>query len=124
MPYLFFASCLPSRRRHVIIILNSWPNTAKSRVRRPRNCVTFILLTIDGHRPNYPFGTAAMDSALTDVVQRGLFAAGIPSMLEPSGLDCGDGKRPVGITVHPYSHGRCLVWGATCVNAFASLNVI
>ena len=41
-------------------------------------------------------------SALSDVVRRGLSAAGIPSMFEPSGLDRGDGKRPDGITVYPY----------------------
>ena len=63
-------------------------------------------------------------SALNDVVRRGLSAAGIPSMLEPSGLDRGDGKRPDGITVYPYSRGRCLIWEATCVNTFASSNII
>ena len=40
-------------------------------------------------------------SALNDVVRPGFSAAGIPSMLEPSGLDRGDGKRPDGITVYP-----------------------
>ena len=56
--------------------------------------------------------------------RRGLSAAGRPSMLEPSGLDRGDGKRPDGITVYPYSRGRCLIWDATCVNTFASSNLI
>ena len=45
-------------------------------------------------------------------------------MLEPSGLDRGDGKRPDGITVYPYSRGRCLIWDATYVNTFASSNLI
>ena len=45
-------------------------------------------------------------------------------MLEPSGLDRGDGKLPDGITVYPYLRGRCLIWGATCVNMFASSNLI
>ena len=45
-------------------------------------------------------------------------------MLEPSGLDRGDGKRPDGMTVYPYSRGRCLIWDATCVNTFASSNLI
>ena len=58
------------------------------------------------------------------VERRGLSAARIPSMLEPSGLDRGDGKRPDGITVYPYSRGRCLIWDATCVNTFASSNLI
>ena len=63
-------------------------------------------------------------SGLSDVVRRGLSAAGIPSMLEPSGLDRGDGKRPDGITVYPYSRGRCLIWDATCDNTFAHTNLI
>ena len=63
-------------------------------------------------------------SALIDVVRCGLSAAGIPSMLEPSGHDRGDGKRPDGITVYPYSRGRCLIWDATSVNTFASSNLI
>ena len=63
-------------------------------------------------------------SALSDVVRRGLSAAGIPFMLEPTGLYRGDGKRPDGITVYFYSRGRCLIWDATCVNTFASSNLI
>ena len=45
-------------------------------------------------------------------------------MLEPSGLDRGDGKRPDGTTVYPYSRGRCPILDASCVNAFASSNMI
>ena len=63
-------------------------------------------------------------SALSDVVRRRHSAAGIPSMLEPSGLDRSDGKRPDGITVYPYSRGRCLIWDATCVSTFAYSNLI
>ena len=85
----------------------------------------------DGGHIRYSFlscrfsaGRILRHSALNDVVRRGLSAAGIPSMLEPSGLDRGDGKRPDGITVYPYSRGRCLIWDATCVNTFASSNLI
>ena len=42
-------------------------------------------------------------------------------MLEPSGLDRGDGKRPNGMA---YSRGRCLIWDATCVNTFAFSSII
>ena len=56
--------------------------------------------------------------------RRGLSAAGIPSMHEPSGLDRGDGKRPDGITVYPYSRDRCLIWEARCFNTFASSSLI
>ena len=68
-------------------------------------------------------GRIPRHSALIDVVRRGLSAAGIPSMLEPSGLDRGDGKRPDGITAYPYSRSRCLIWDATCANTFASSNL-
>ena len=62
MPYLYRAYCLPSGLRHVIIIHNSWQNTTKSRNRRPRHYVTFILTTIVGRRPNCLLGTAASES--------------------------------------------------------------
>ena len=45
-------------------------------------------------------------------------------MLEPCGLDRGVKERQNGITVHPYSRCRCLIWDATCVNTFASSNLI
>ena len=63
-------------------------------------------------------------SALSDFVRCGLSASGIASMLELFGLDLGDGKRPHGITVYPYSCGRCLISDATCVNTFASSNQV
>ena len=69
-------------------------------------------------------GRISRHSAQSYVVRRGLSAAGTPSKLEPSGLDRGDGKRPDGITVYPYSRGRCLIWDATCVITFASSNLI
>ena len=69
-------------------------------------------------------GRIPRHSAINDVVRRGLSAAGIPSMLEQSDLDRGDGKRPDGITVYPYSRGRCLIWDTTCVNTFASSSLM
>ena len=44
-------------------------------------------------------------------------------MLEPVGLDRGDGRRPDGITTFPYAEGRCLVWDATCVDTFSASSV-
>ena len=57
--------------------------------------------------------------ALNDVIKRSLKAAGIHSWLEPVGLDRGDGKRPDGLTVMPFSEGRSLVWDATCTDSFS-----
>ena len=39
-------------------------------------------------------------------------------MLEPVGLDRGDGKRPDGLTIFPFSHGKSLCWDATCTNTY------
>ena len=49
--------------------------------------------------------------------------AGLPSVLEPPGLDRGDGSRPDGITVFPFSGGRSLVWECTCVDTFAGVHL-
>ena len=56
---------------------------------------------------------------MNDVVKRSLQKPGLPSVMEPPGLDRGDGLRPDGITVFPFSGGRCLVWDYTCVDTFA-----
>ena len=56
---------------------------------------------------------------LNDLVKRGLSAAGIPSVLEPLGLDRGDGRRPDGLTTFPFTSGKCLAWDATCSDTFA-----
>ena len=69
-------------------------------------------------------GRILRHSSLSDVVRRDLSAAGMPSMLEPSGPDRADRKRSDAITVYPYSRGRCLIWDATCVNTFAYSNLI
>ena len=63
-------------------------------------------------------------SALNDVVRRGLSAAGMQFMLEPSGLERGDGKRPDEIIAYHYSRDCFLIWDAACVNASASSNLI
>ena len=53
-------------------------------------------------------GRCPRHSAVNDIVKRGLVTAGIPAMLEPVGLDRGNGKCPDGITVFPFSQGKSL----------------
>ena len=55
---------------------------------------------------------------INDVVKRSLAAAGIPSWLEPVGLDRGDGRRPDGLTVFPFTDGKNLCWDSTCHDTF------
>ena len=62
-------------------------------------------------------------SALNDIIRRSLLSAGIPSVLEPVGTDRGDGRRPDGTTVFPFSRGKSLCWDATCVDTFAETNL-
>ncbi|KAF0288994.1 Ubiquitin carboxyl-terminal hydrolase 2 [Amphibalanus amphitrite] len=69
-------------------------------------------------------GRLPRHAQLNDVVRRGLASAGIPSILEPVGLDRGDGKRPDGLTLFPYSGGMCLTWDATCADTFADTVLI
>jgi hypothetical protein len=44
--------------------------------------------------------------------------------LEPVGVDRGDGKRPDGLTVFPFTNGKCLCWDATCVDTYAESHLI
>ena len=39
--------------------------------------------------------------------------------MEPVGLNRGDGKRPDGKTIFPFSQGKALCWDAICVNTFS-----
>ena len=63
-------------------------------------------------------------SVLNDIVKRSLDAAGFPSILEPVGLDRGDGRRPDGMTIFPFSGGQSLVWDATCSDSFSCSNLV
>ena len=58
-------------------------------------------------------------SQINDIVKRALTTADYPSRLEPTGLCRKDGKRPDGLTLFPYKHGKCLLWDVTCVDTLA-----
>ena len=63
-----------------------------------------------GHLPRH--------SALNDIIKRALSSAGFNAVLEPVGLDRGDGKHPDCMTMFPFSRGKCLIWDCTCVDSF------
>ena len=71
----------------------------------------------------YSTGRFLRHSAMNDVVKKALQKAGLPSVLEPPGLDRGDGLRPDGITVFPFSGGRSLVWDCTCDDTFVGVHL-
>ena len=58
--------------------------------------------------------SAGQYSALNECVRRALQSAGVPSFLEPVGIDRGDSRRRDGI--FPLSEGKCLCWDVTCVD--------
>ena len=70
----------------------------------------------------YSAGRFPRHSAMNDVVTRALQKASLLSVLEPPGLDRGDGSHPDGITVFTFS-GRSLVWDCTCVDTFAGAHL-
>ena len=81
-------------------------------------------LGLHGLSCRYSAGRLPRHSNLNDVVKRALATAGMPSWLEPLGLDRGDGRRPDGLTVFPFSGGRSLCWDATCVDTYSQSAII
>ena len=47
-----------------------------------------------------------------------------PIVLEPVGLNRGDGKRPDGISIFRFSCGKSIWWDSTCVNTFSDSSII
>lgn len=55
-------------------------------------------------------GKYSLHAVLNDILKRSLTTVGHPPVLEPPGLIRKDGKRPDGITLTPWSNGKCLIW--------------
>ena len=56
---------------------------------------------------------------LNDVVWRAMQSAQVPSIKEPPGLSRSDGKRPDGVSMIPWSRGRCVAWDVTSPDTLA-----
>ena len=65
-------------------------------------------------------GRWSRHGALNDTLLRAMSSAGVPATLEPQGLIRDDGKRPDGLTLVPWSKGKCLTWDATCCDTLAA----
>ncbi len=66
-----------------------------------------------------PPGRNARHAAINEILKRALGSCNIPAILEPVGTFRDDGKRPDGLTLTPWSKGKCLLWDATCADTMA-----
>ena len=73
---------------------------------------------------HFSIGRLLRHTALNDVIHHSFQSAGIITLLEPAGLDRGDGNRPDGINLFPYARGKSLVWDAACTDTFSPSNMI
>ena len=64
-------------------------------------------------------GRLSRHAALNDIIKRACAHVNVPSILEPTGLFRSENKRPDGLTLTPWSMGKCLVWDATCSDTLA-----
>ena len=93
---------------------------------QPHKCRCGVNIDHLGLHPlscRFSAGRLPRHAGLNDIIKRALNTAGIPSVLEPPGLDRGDGRRPDGMSVVPYKNDKALVWDATCADTFAVSNV-
>lgn len=64
-------------------------------------------------------GRMARHNHVNDIIKRALSSAEIPSRLEPISLSRHDDKRPDGMSLTPWTRGRCLAWDFTCPDTLA-----
>ena len=64
-------------------------------------------------------GRQSRHAQINDLVWRSLSRANIPSTKEPKGLFNSDERRPDGITLVPWSKGKCLTWDSTVADTYA-----
>ena len=92
----------------------------------PHKCVCGELVDTSGRHGlscKNAKGTFPRHQQVNDILKRALGSAQVSAMTEPPGLARSDGKRPDGLTLFPYTRGRCLVWDYTCRDTFAMSNI-
>jgi len=88
----------------------------------PHTCVCGAVVDSTGRHGlscRKSIGRLSRHSAVNDLLKRALQSAEIPSRLEPRSLVRQDDKRPDGLTLVPWSNGRCLAWDFTCPDTLA-----
>ena len=118
-------NCLPSTAIGTLLDNESFRIAISQRlglpVCAPHKCRCGAIVDRYGLHPlscRFSAGRLPRHSALNDIIKRALSSAGFNAVLEPVGLDRGDGKRHDGITVFPFSKGQCLTWDCTHVDSF------
>lgn len=89
----------------------------------PHVCRCGVLADALGHHSlscRLSAGRSSRHHEMNGIISRSLVSAGFPTLLEPPGLMRGDGKRPDGTTLVPWSHGRPLLWDFTCPDTLAA----
>ena len=69
-------------------------------------------------------GRYSRHSSLNNLVKKTLQRVNIPAILEPRGLSRTDGKRPDGVTLIPWKHGKAMVWDVTVTDTFCNSSII
>ena len=64
-------------------------------------------------------GRQSRHANVNELLQRAFVSAGVAAVREPTGLCASDNRRPDGVTLVPWGHGKCLVWDFTCPDTLA-----
>ena len=64
-------------------------------------------------------GRQPRHAQVNDLIFKAFSRAGIPSVKEPTGLLPLSNLRPDGVTIIPWSQGKCLAWDFTCPDTVA-----
>lgn len=54
------------------------------------------------------------------IISHAFSSAGFPNVLQPPSISRDDGKRPDGMTLIPWSHGKSILWDVTVRDTLAS----
>ena len=84
-----------------------------------RHCDSFVdVHATHGLHCKQSEGRHFRHSCINDILKRAFVAAGLPCRLEPSGLIGAECRRPNGVTMVPWSVGKCFCWDFTCPDTF------
>lgn len=65
-------------------------------------------------------GKLARHESVNNIFSHAFSSAGVPNIIQPPGVSRDDGKRPDGMTLIPWSHGKSLLWDVTVRDTMAA----